>query len=51
VSVHHPGRRTIHLPRVADVTNLDDGSVIARGVDSIQVDFPDRGTRVFLLQP
>jgi len=50
VSVHQAGPRTIHLPRTADVHDLYDGSVIARGVDSFQADFPDRSTRVFALQ-
>lgn len=50
VNVHQPGPRTIRLPRTADVSDLYDGSVIASGVDSFQADFPDRGTRVFLLQ-
>ncbi|OHB82145.1 MAG: hypothetical protein A2V98_00840 [Planctomycetes bacterium RBG_16_64_12] len=50
VSVHRPGPRTIRLPRTADVNDLYEGSVVARGVDSFQADFPDRGTRVFLLQ-
>lgn len=50
VSVHRPGPRTIRLAKTADVSDLFEGSVIARGVDAFQADFPDRGTRVFLLQ-
>jgi hypothetical protein len=50
VSVHQPGPRTIRLPRPADVSDLYAGSVVARGVDSFPADFPDRGTRVFLLE-
>ena len=50
VSVHQPGPRTIHLPRTVDVSDLYDGSVVGCGVDSFQADFPDRATRVFLLQ-
>ena len=49
VSVHRPGPRTIRLPRTAEVTDLYEDSVVARGVDSFQADFPDRSTRVFLL--
>ena len=50
VSVHRPGPRTMRLPRPADVSDLYEGSVVARGVDSFPADFPDRGTRVFLLE-
>ncbi len=51
VSVHQPGSRTIRLPRTADVTDLYDGSVVARSVETFRAEFPDRSTRVFLLQP
>jgi hypothetical protein len=40
VSVHRPGPRTIRLPRPADVSDLYEGSVMARGVDFLQADFP-----------
>lgn len=50
VSVHRPGPRTIRLPRTADVSDLYAGTVVARRVDAFQADFPDRGTRVFVLQ-
>lgn len=49
VCVKDPGRRTISLPRKADVTDLYSGEKLGTAVDRIEADFADRATRVFVL--
>ena len=50
VSVKEPGRRTIRLPRRANVRDLYTGADVATDAESFDADFADRATRVFVLQ-
>ena len=50
VSVKEPGTRTIRLPRKANVRDLYSGKLIGTAIDHFQAEFPDRATRVFVLE-
>jgi hypothetical protein len=50
VSVAAPGKRTIRLPRPAEVRDLYRNEQIGRGLRSFEADFPARGIRVFALE-
>jgi hypothetical protein len=49
VCVKEAGKRTVRLPEKADVRDLYSGEVVGNGVKSFEADFPDRATRVFVL--
>jgi len=50
VSVKEPGTRTIRLPRKAKVRDLYSGETLGVAIDRFQATFPDRATRVFVLE-
>lgn len=50
VSVKEPGPRTIHLPRKATVRDLYSGETLGVAVDRFQAVFPDRATRIFVVE-
>ena len=50
VSVLEAGKRTIHLPRTARVSDLYEGTDLGPASSSFDAQFPARGTRVFVLR-
>jgi hypothetical protein len=50
LTVRQPGKRTIRIPRTADVADLMSGSMIARECNSFTAEFAENGTRVFVLR-
>lgn len=50
LTVRLPGKRTIRLPRTADVADFLSGAMIARECNAFTADFAENGTRVFVLR-
>ncbi len=50
VSVLRTGSRTIQLPRPANVSDLYQATEIGQNIRSFKAEFPERGTRVFVLR-
>jgi hypothetical protein len=50
VCVQQPGKRTIKLPRKANVRDLYTGAEIGKGMEQFEADFADHATRVFVLE-
>lgn len=51
VCVKDAGKRAVRLPRKANVRDLYSGEVVGKNVDSFEVDFAARATRVFIMEP